>query len=585
MSKKLVNIALLLFSLICFQYAGAAEKYGTVNLVKNPHFSDSLKHYSTQYLQYNSSLNPEGTYVITDNPKKNMDKYTAQKDHTQDSAKLMFFVNSGIYPIDSGYILSQTVSGLRKGEKYRLGFWASPNSEKNLAIFKFVINSQVLVDSLIIKYAGAGIWRDYEMFVDSLRSDTLSFTIYTLSKARVGNDLGLDDFSLTKLCDDSFDFIDTLRMCSGSEVSYDMNFGRYSPNYRFKWDASSRIDTTNPNKPVFRNSKSQFFFFTIFDDIYGCKYRDSIFVEVFDGIPVNAITASNNAVICPCEPVILSLPTGYSYKWSNGATTNAISVNQPGKYSVIISTSNNCQKSLEINVSSFSPIIKIKIDSLSAKIGEDIDIPINYQFVNYDSNSSCKNITLAVQLEYKKSLILPKELMKYRIYSDADIERLKIPLPAAKQVDNVFNLQCKALFGSYECTDIKLSPADSCMQYYSLELKKGKLCISDLCKEPTIRLVSDDTNSVLPKVRIKCENDFLRVQYSLSNHTDQMKQTNRLTIFDALGRELISQSIGDTSKDGEILINFSNYPRGIYFYTFVSSGQVQVGRFYLISVQ
>jgi hypothetical protein len=57
--------------------------------------------------------------------------------------------------------------------------------------------------------------------------------------------------------------------------------------------------------------------------------------------PVPVITASGPTSFCEGGSVTLTAPDGYSYLWSNGATTRAITVGTAGDYSVTV-TSNGC---------------------------------------------------------------------------------------------------------------------------------------------------------------------------------------------------------------------------------------------------
>jgi len=79
------------------------------------------------------------------------------------------------------------------------------------------------------------------------------------------------------------------------------------------------------------------------------------FITVIEGqcsSPNNNITYNGNPVICPGQSITLNAPAGggYTYLWSNGATTQTIQANTTGEYSVKV-TSGAC--------SSISPIVII----------------------------------------------------------------------------------------------------------------------------------------------------------------------------------------------------------------------------------
>lgn len=54
------------------------------------------------------------------------------------------------------------------------------------------------------------------------------------------------------------------------------------------------------------------------------------------------ITASGPTMFCPGGSITLTATTGAAYQWSNGNTTQSITVNQSGSYSVVVKNSDGC---------------------------------------------------------------------------------------------------------------------------------------------------------------------------------------------------------------------------------------------------
>jgi hypothetical protein len=73
--------------------------------------------------------------------------------------------------------------------------------------------------------------------------------------------------------------------------------------------------------------------------------------------PDNVVAITGNATICPGQSVTLTAAAGtdYTYLWTNGATTQTISVNTPGDYSVKISAPGN-------NCTTFAPIVAVAVN-------------------------------------------------------------------------------------------------------------------------------------------------------------------------------------------------------------------------------
>ena len=79
------------------------------------------------------------------------------------------------------------------------------------------------------------------------------------------------------------------------------------------------------------------------------------FIHVIEGqcsSPDNIVSIVGSPVICAGQSVTLSAPAGYTYLWSNGATTQTTQVTVAGEYSVKV-TSGNC--------SSVSPIVTVEV--------------------------------------------------------------------------------------------------------------------------------------------------------------------------------------------------------------------------------
>jgi hypothetical protein len=60
--------------------------------------------------------------------------------------------------------------------------------------------------------------------------------------------------------------------------------------------------------------------------------------------PVPVITPSGSTNLCPGQSVTLTAPAGFTYLWSNGATTQSIVVNSTGNFHVTVTNANGCQR-------------------------------------------------------------------------------------------------------------------------------------------------------------------------------------------------------------------------------------------------
>jgi len=58
--------------------------------------------------------------------------------------------------------------------------------------------------------------------------------------------------------------------------------------------------------------------------------------------PAPAVSASGPTALCPGGSVTLTAPAGYAYAWSNGASTQSITVSAAGNYSVVVTNASGC---------------------------------------------------------------------------------------------------------------------------------------------------------------------------------------------------------------------------------------------------
>lgn len=59
-------------------------------------------------------------------------------------------------------------------------------------------------------------------------------------------------------------------------------------------------------------------------------------------LPESQIVVNGDTELCPGESVELSLPDGFGYEWSNFATTQTLTVSQPGSYNAVLTDGTGC---------------------------------------------------------------------------------------------------------------------------------------------------------------------------------------------------------------------------------------------------
>lgn len=97
---------------------------------------------------------------------------------------------------------------------------------------------------------------------------------------------------------------------------------------------------------------------------YGCEADAAGVVVTVNPNPMPIITANGDSAICDGEEILLSTSLYNSYDWSTGDTTQVISVNQTGSYTVSVTNQFGCEGSSEAYevVSNPNPEITVEAD-------------------------------------------------------------------------------------------------------------------------------------------------------------------------------------------------------------------------------
>jgi hypothetical protein len=118
-----------------------------------------------------------------------------------------------------------------------------------------------------------------------------------------------------------------LTFCQGGSVTLSAPAG-----YSYLWSNGA---TTQSISPTASGS------YTVTVSANGCSSTSAAQAVVVNPLPSSAVSVSGSLTFCQGSSVTLSAPAGYSYLWSNGATTQSITASTAGSYSVTVSA-NGC---------------------------------------------------------------------------------------------------------------------------------------------------------------------------------------------------------------------------------------------------
>ena len=164
----------------------------------------------------------------------------------------------------------------------------------------------------------------------------------------------------------------------------------------------------------------------------GCSAVGSATVTV-NVLP--SIFFSGNTTICQGQSTTIVATGGYSYSWSTGATTNSITVSEPGVYKVNVTNSLNCMRSDSVTVVvRDNPIVNVVGSSLicqgtstvlnasgtdtylwsTGEMGASIvvmpDQTTTYNVIGYDANGCSTTVSKVVNVEAPPQVYISGEL-------------------------------------------------------------------------------------------------------------------------------------------------------------------------------
>ena len=121
-----------------------------------------------------------------------------------------------------------------------------------------------------------------------------------------------------------------------------------------------------------------------------CTSTSAPLVVTVNALPVATVTASGPTSICSGGNVVLSASAGSTWQWSNGATTQSITVTTAGNYSVTVNNASGCSASSSATVVMVSPSLTAGISAapyrnlfpgLTTNLTASVNPPGNYNYV------------------------------------------------------------------------------------------------------------------------------------------------------------------------------------------------------------
>jgi hypothetical protein len=130
----------------------------------------------------------------------------------------------------------------------------------------------------------------------------------------------------------------SLNFCNGDNVTFTA-----APGQHYQWQellGNQWVATLDTSASITRSHGSSFR--ALVTTVNGCIDTTATYTTTVFADADTSVTFSGSLDFCSYEDVTLTAAAGQAYLWSNGATTQSITVNQAGSYSAIVTTTNGC---------------------------------------------------------------------------------------------------------------------------------------------------------------------------------------------------------------------------------------------------
>lgn len=308
--------------------------YRGTSVITNGNFSSGNTGFSSSY-KYNSDLYPEGNYYIGTDPKTYHGSFVG-KDHTTGTGKFMIINGS---PNPGTKVWCQTIA-VTPNTNYDFSTWVCSVHPTSPALLQFTVNGVVL-GSVFQAPNTTNTWKEFYFTWNSGSTTSATICIENMSTIAAGNDFGLDDISFSPC----LPYNVSAKATAGPDVkacySVNQTIGANSTatNISYNWSPSTYLSSSTVAKPTVTYTNTGTtpvtltYILTVDSAGLACTTKDTVLVTVYPDLGANLGVDKR---VCNTSVNLLNSVTADSLKWSTGATTSSINVNQTGNYIVTL---------------------------------------------------------------------------------------------------------------------------------------------------------------------------------------------------------------------------------------------------------
>lgn len=526
----------------------------------NGNFEGGNAGFQTDYLFSPTNMRPEGTYCLSQNPRRNYSRFDSCFDRSNQSG-YMFLING--FDIPDKIVWKQTVRGLEKNSVYLFSFWGAAVNPVNPSFFEIYINNRLMLPSPAYLPESICNWSEFRYIWNSLDVDTAEIKIYNRNLRKSGNDCVLDDISFTLYCSLSTTAQKNIYTCKGIEARLNVAPVGGEPPFRYEWFPKIGLDNPYSPNPTVKTDSDMTYIVRVIDNKL-CEAYDTVKVHIYP-TPIPTITSSKGFLLCPCDSTKLTAPAGMTYKWSTGETSQSIFVNKTGTVSLNIIDKNGCSADTTIFIEVMNVSSQIAINNLDVNIGETFNLPIVVK--SSDNRLLCGFNNFNLGLRYDRSILQPSgQFINKKI--EGNYESVEI---AGNNIDFLLNnLKFTSVLGRVKCSPIEITHFKYDCDSIKISSSNGQVCLKNLCEEGGTRLVDTDKRLFISLKNDGYPSNEIDIEFGIIE-----SGFSSLQIYDNLGRLVKNTEINDLPAGIYVQkIQTRDFNPGLYFVILVTPSNI-----------
>ncbi|HEY0768720.1 MAG TPA: hypothetical protein VGD31_00115, partial [Sphingobacteriaceae bacterium] len=234
-------------------------------------------------------------------------------------------------------------------------------------------------------------------------------------------------------------------VCAGGTVTLSAPVG-----YSYYWN------TGETSQSIIVSTSGSYY--VVITNGYGCQATSSVIPVTINPLPATpVITASpSNAAVCAGGTVTLTAPSGYSYYWNTGATTQSINVSASGSYYVVVTNASGCQATssaipVTVNPLPTVPVITTSPSNATVCAGSTVTLsaPAGYSYF-WNTGETSQSINVSSSGSY--NVVITNENGCQVTSSAVPVTVNPLPMEPELPILSVSQITCGAATGTITIT-------------------------------------------------------------------------------------------------------------------------------------